>query len=233
MPNRAHWTDPEKTWVSNSSSSNLQLGVHWDLVPFNFLMDKTSQQMPLKIGVVPNSERIVFFNHQFSGAIYVRFREGICPYWIGSEATHLEHSVHLSRRMIRGHASMEVIMEWHGAPPPKKRWKINGFHYVSPGFVFVTPYKWRYIMSYIWVPAYNWFGGPFWRFGKKHDVRKRRKKETRQLVQTCVVFRASIGGKKKKENETKKHGDVFLGFHWWKKHAKSNQSSSWWFQPIW
>ena len=68
---------------------------------------------------------------------------------------------------------------------------------------------------------------------KKKQCQKKKNKKTRQLVQTCVVFRASIGGKKKKENQTKKHGDVFLGFHWWKKHAKSNQSSSWWFQPIW
>ena len=62
---------------------------------------------------------------------------------------------------------------------------------------------------------------------------EKEEQKTRQLVQTCVVFRASIGGKKKKENQAKKHGGVFLGFHWWKKHAKSNQSSSWWFQPIW
>ena len=32
---RTHRTDPEKTWVSNSSIAT-DLGVRWDLVPFNF-----------------------------------------------------------------------------------------------------------------------------------------------------------------------------------------------------
>ena len=38
IPNRTHWTDPEKTWVSkNTLASNLiGPGFRWDSVPFNF-----------------------------------------------------------------------------------------------------------------------------------------------------------------------------------------------------
>ena len=35
---RTHWTDPQKTCVSNRCSN---LGVRWDLVPFNFLWNKS------------------------------------------------------------------------------------------------------------------------------------------------------------------------------------------------
>ena len=35
ISNRTHWTDPEKTWVSNISIAPY-LGVRWDSVPFNF-----------------------------------------------------------------------------------------------------------------------------------------------------------------------------------------------------
>ena len=66
-----------------------------------------------------------------------------------------------------------------------------------------------------WSLLITGFGAHF-EDSEKTTISEKEEQRTRQLVQTCVVFRASIGGKKKKENQTKKHGDVFLGFHWWK-----------------
>ena len=40
ISNRTHWTDPEKTWVSNSSIATY-FGVRWDSVPIQFLMETT------------------------------------------------------------------------------------------------------------------------------------------------------------------------------------------------
>ena len=85
--------------------SNLQRGVHWDLVPFNFSwILKLTAISPLKIGC-PQRKGSSFSTINFQ----VRaVRNSICPYWIGSEVTHLEHSVHLSRRMIRAPVAAQL-----------------------------------------------------------------------------------------------------------------------------
>ena len=59
-------------------------------------------------------------------------------------------------------------------------------------------------MSYMMGPCLQLVWGAHFEDSEKKTMSEKEEQKTRQLVQTCVVFRASIGGKKKKDNQTKK-----------------------------
>ena len=50
LSNRTHWTDPEKTWESNSSFRTLLNGVYWDSVPFSFWLGKRWESLEIWVG---------------------------------------------------------------------------------------------------------------------------------------------------------------------------------------